>query len=205
MNKFINRITCNLLQGITLILFLYTPCAWSDGETPPDEGVCIFLIEKYKVQMTIYQPDNYGELEFCQKIPLQEITTSIAPDSKNQNTIIIFDLLDEQLREMEIKLNIIKENDDLLQTLVSIPAQKYLSGTVHFDWKLPSEKGKYLISLEMNDSRNTYSKQIPLELGSYSKQSHGKSLFVPVIVTISILLLIIYTYRLKKSQKSNSE
>jgi hypothetical protein len=186
---------------MTLIFLLYTPHVWSDGGAPPEGKGCTFSIGKYKLQMTVYQPENHSDIEFCQKIPIKEKNTSITEDAKRRNAIIIFDLLDQPLREMEIELNIIKESDDFPQTLVSLPAQKYLSGTMHFEWKLPSEKGRYLISIGMRDGRNTYSKQIPLELGAYSEKRSGKSMFVPVVVTILILLLIFYKYRLRKITK----
>jgi len=201
MNKFINSITCNFVQAITLIFFLYTPCAWSDDEAPPGENICTFLIDKYKFQMTVYQPENYGELEFCQKIPHKEKITSIAEETMSRNTIIILDLLDQKLRGMEIKLNLKREGDEGSQTLVSLPEQKYLSGTINFAWNLPSERGRYLMSIEMRDGRNTYFKQIPLELGAYSEKISGKSLFVPVVVTILILLLLFYKYRLRSIAK----
>ena len=117
----------SVVKLFSLVAMLLVPTgAWGHGGVAMDMDPCIERAGVYLVHFSAYQPQEYATEEFCRSVPL------------TGNAILVFDLIDPELRKKSAAVRIIEEtNTAEPRLLLDIPARVYPSGVVnaevHFD------------------------------------------------------------------------
>ena len=104
-----------------LVALLLVPTgAWGHGGVAMDLDPCIERAGVYLVHFSAYQPQEYATEEFCRSVP------------QTGSAILVFDLIDPELRKKSTAVRIIEEtNTAEPRLLLDIPARIYPSGVVN--------------------------------------------------------------------------
>lgn len=106
---------------LLLVAMLLVPIgAWGHGGVAMDLDPCIERVGFYLVHFSAYQPQEYATEEFCRSVP------------QIGNAILVFDLIDPELRKKSAAVRIVEEtNAAEPRLLLDIPARVYSSGVVN--------------------------------------------------------------------------
>ena len=101
-------------------LLLVPTGAWGHGGVAMDLDPCIERAGVYLVHFSAYQPQEYATEEFCRSVP------------QTGSAILVFDLIDPELRKKSAAVRIIEEtNTAEPRLLLDIPPRVYPSGVVN--------------------------------------------------------------------------
>ena len=104
-----------------LVATLLVPTgAWGHGGVAMDLDPCIERAGAYLIHFSAYQPQEYATEEFCRSVP------------QTGSAILVFDLIDPELRKKSAAVRIIEEtNTAEPRLLLDVPARVYPSGVVN--------------------------------------------------------------------------
>ena len=111
----------SLVKGFSLVAILLVPIgAWGHGGVAMDLDPCVERAGVYLIHFSAYQPQAYATEEFCRSVP------------RTGNALLVFDLIDPELRKKSAAVRIIEETDAAEpRLLLDIPARIYPSGVVN--------------------------------------------------------------------------
>ena len=151
--------------------------AWAHGGLSMDKDMCKLRIGPYYMHFTGYQvrsgsPNN----EFCEDIPA------------TGNTIIVMDAIDQELRGLPLKVQIVNDAGDGKDgsTVIELPAKVYPSGTVplEFDFQKP---GRFVGLVTAGDKQQFVSR-FPFSV-AVPKPQYGFYSMIAVVVLLSSAML----------------
>jgi hypothetical protein len=111
--------------------------AAAHGGATIDRDPCVQKTGSRPVHFTAYQPQFDPAGEYCADVP------------KSGSTIVVFDLVDPELRAIPLDLRVVKSANGGDETLLHVPAKLYANGVVNAEVEL-GEPGRYaaLLTLE---------------------------------------------------------
>jgi len=127
------------LMGAFLMFLTASECRAAGGDGPEAMSMgsmCMVTFGKDMIHINAYQP-NKGRDEYCEEFPSAGLT------------VMVFDLETPRFRDLPIEVRIIRDPKTAIEpntnlealTEFDLPAQKYASGTFHFehDFKKPGD------------------------------------------------------------------
>jgi hypothetical protein len=119
------------------------------------DDACRGMAGTYSVHFTAYQPQYMAGTEYCWDVP------------KTGNTIVAFDLVQKELRDIPTEIRIVKDTpaatgETPAQTLALKETTKYPRGTVALDANF-ADPGRYIAVLTFNSTVPTIIK-IPIRV-----------------------------------------
>lgn len=143
------------MKLFSLVAILLVPTgAWGHGGVAMDMDPCIERAGVYLVHFSAYQPQEYATEEFCRSVP------------RTGNAILVFDLIDPELRKKPASLRIIEESSSARpRLLLAIPARVYPSGVMNAEVNFDTP-GQYtaLMTLDGVDGPVRF----PIQVASFS-------------------------------------
>jgi hypothetical protein len=141
------------LIGVFLAALSAAP-AWAHGGAGIDIDPCAQKVGPYYIHFTAYQPQTDPSGEYCEDVP------------KAGNIILVFDLVDQQLRGKPIAIRVIEAaNTSEPRTLLEIPAKTYPNGVVNAEANFATP-GTYLAVVTLQEPGGTLSFPIRVEMWS---------------------------------------
>ena len=122
-----------------LIIFFSPTVAWAHGGVAIDMDPCVQRAGAYLVHFSAYQPQNYATQEFCSSVP------------RTGNAILVFDLIDPELRKKSAAVRIVEETGAAEpRLLLDIPPKIYPNGVVNAEVSFDTP-GRYMAILTIDD------------------------------------------------------
>lgn len=104
--------------------------SWAHGGASMDDDPCVGKAGTRAVHFSAYQPQFNPSGEYCADVP------------KSGPTIVVFDLIDPELRKLPLELKIVKTTGTSGEALLKVPAKLYPAGVVNAEVDL-SDSGEY--------------------------------------------------------------
>jgi hypothetical protein len=148
------------LVAFALGIFALVEQAQAHGGVSIDQGQCIMKIGPDTMTFTGYQPQKSRD-QFCDDIP------DIGP------TIIVLDAQQDELRDMALDIRVLRnvgqkdDNENInANTEVYVPAKKYRTGTLNFEYDF-KKRGNFigLVSAKNDDGTKVYVSRFPFAVG----------------------------------------
>jgi len=144
-----------LMIALAALLVLVPRFALAHGGVSMEQDMCKLRIGPYAMHFTGYQPEATGTKEFCEDIP------------ELGNTIVVFDAIDQPLRERPIDVRIIRDTGDQQDieavTVLHLPSKVYPSGSVTFEHDF-KEPGKFVGLVTIKDANGQYLSRFPFSV-----------------------------------------
>lgn len=172
-------------------LFLAAAClypgvdAFAHGGVPINEDSCVFALGTERVHFSAYQPDSKegSGKELCQRLP-----------AVSGRTILVFDVVDEQLRDADIELAIVPDGAGSSNNRGEIAKQaiRYRvlnsipTGTINIEHDFADQAGMYRAVMVRRDG-DVVSAGISFEVGRPIEDPGANK---GNIILISVLLLL---------------
>ena len=145
----------SLLIPVCLFLaVLSSSWVWAHGGAGIDIDPCAQKVGPYYIHFTAYQPQTDPSGEYCQDVP------------KAGNTILVFDLVDQELRGKPVTIRVIEAaNTPEPRTVLEVAAKTYANGVVNAEANFDTP-GTYLAIVTLKGPENTVSFPIRVEMWS---------------------------------------
>ncbi len=130
----------SILSVFSLVaIFLVPISAWAHGGVAIDMDPCVQRAGAYLVHFSAYQPQVNAIEEFCSSVP------------QTGNVILVFDLIDPELRKKSAAVRIVEETGAAEpRLLLDIPPKIYPNGVVNAEVRLDTP-GRYTAILTIDD------------------------------------------------------
>ena len=141
------------LVGVFLAALSTAP-VWAHGGAGIDIDPCAQKVGPYSIHFTAYQPQTDPSGEYCEDVP------------KAGNTILVFDLVDQELRGKPVAIRVVEAaNGAESRTVLEIPPQVYPTGVVNAEADF-DPPGKYLAIITVQESQKTVT--FPIRVAMWS-------------------------------------
>jgi hypothetical protein len=162
----------NGVLGLFCLILTAFPTSpvWAHGGVSIEKDLCVRTAGLYLIHFAAYQPQFNPSREYCADVP------------KAGNTILVFDLVDLELRSRPLAVRVIEAgNVTEPRTVLYVPAKTYSTGVVNAEanFDLP---GKYTAIVTLEGSNHTINFPIRVALGS-----NRLVLFISVLLVGSAL------------------
>jgi len=104
--------------------------AHAHGGATIDKDPCVQKTGNWSVHFTVYEPEIDPSGEYCADVP------------KAGSMIVVFDLVDHELRKVPFGLEIVKMNGSSRETIHQVPAKPYTNGVINAQLTIDSP-GRY--------------------------------------------------------------
>jgi len=122
-----------------LLIFFSPTVAWAHGGVAIDMDPCVQRAGAYLVHFSAYQPQVNAIEEFCSSVP------------QTGNVILVFDLIDPELRKKSAAVRIVEETGAAEpRLLLDIPPKIYPNGVVNAEVNFDTP-GQYTAIMTLND------------------------------------------------------
>ena len=149
---------------------LFPSVIWAHGGVGIEKDPCIRRAGPYLIHFAVYQPQFNSAEEYCTAVP------------KAGNVILVFDLVDPELRSLPLTIQVIGAvGAPEPKTVLYVPLQTYPTGVVSAEATL-DQSGKYTAIVTLEGS--SHSIQFPLRVAMWSP---GFVAFVAVLFLSSAL------------------
>jgi hypothetical protein len=139
--------------GVFLAALSASP-VWAHGGAGIDIDPCAQKVGPYYIHFTAYQPQTDPSGEYCEDVP------------KAGNTILVFDLVDQELRGKPLAIRVIEAaNTPEPRTVLEVAAKTYPNGVVNAEANFDTP-GTYLAIVTLKGPENTVSFPIRVEMWS---------------------------------------
>ena len=129
----------------------------SHGGVGIERDPCVAKAGLYLVHFAAYQPQVDPSGEYCRSLP------------RIGNAVLVFDLVDRELREVPAELRIVNEaeNDELSpETVFYIPAKTYPNGVMNTEVNI-GKAGLYTAIVTFQDTNKSI--RFPIRVGLWSR------------------------------------
>ena len=163
------------LVALALGSFALVEQAHAHGGVSIDQGQCVMKIGPDTMTFTGYQPQKSRE-QFCDDIP------------DVGSTIVVLDAQQDELRDMSLDIRVLRnvgqkdDNENMeANTEVYVPAKKYKTGTLNFEYNFAKE-GNYigLVTAKSDDGTKVYTSRFPFAVG----QTAGKDMTITIFFAV---------------------
>jgi hypothetical protein len=139
---------CLLLSAVA-----FSP-VWAHGGVGIEKDPCVRRAGPYLIHFAVYQPQFNPTAEYCAAVP------------NAGNTILVFDLVDPELRNWPLTIQVVEAvNAPEPKTVLYIPPQTYPTGVVNAEAHLDLP-GKYTAIVTLEGLSHTI--QFPLRVAMWS-------------------------------------
>src|SRR5215510_7982172 len=138
---------------LILTAFSFSP-VWAHGGVGIEKDPCVRRAGPYLIHFAVYQPQFNPTEEYCAAVP------------KAGNTILVFDLVDSELRSQSVTIQVIEAvSAPEPKTVLYLPPKIYPTGVVNAEanFDLP---GKYTAIVTLEGPAHTI--QFPLRVARWS-------------------------------------
>ena len=104
--------------------------AFAHGGATIDKDPCVQKTDNWSVHFTVYEPQFNPGGEYCVDVP------------KAGPVIVVFDLVDQELRKVPFRLEIVKTDGSSRETVRELPAKPYPNGVINAELDLGAP-GRY--------------------------------------------------------------
>lgn len=172
--------------AIAIGLSSFSTAALAHGGVSMDKDMCKLSLGPYYMHFTGYQVrPGSPNAEFCEDIP------------STGKTIIVMDAVDQTLREIPVKVQILTDGGEGGgSTVVDLPSKKYQSGTVSLEYTF--EHPGNFVGLVTAGENGEYTSRFPFSVG-IAKKPYGFYGLITMIVAIG-MGLVYYSSRRAKNQ-----
>ena len=151
-----------------LFCFVFTAFSlsvvWAHGGVGIEKDPCVRRAGPYLIHFAVYQPQFNSAEEYCTAVP------------KAGNTILVFDLVDSELRSLPLTIQVVGASGaPQPKTVLYVPSQTYPTGVVNAEAKL-DQPGTYTVSVTLEGF--THPIQFPLRVAMWAS---GFVVFVGVL------------------------
>lgn len=127
---------------------------WAHGGAGIEKDPCVRRAGPYLIHFAVYQPQLNSAEEYCTAVP------------KAGNTILVFDLVDSELRSLPIGIEVVGAVGAVKpQTVLYVPQQTYPTGVVNAEVNL-EQSGTYTVLVTLEGSALPI--QFPLRVAMWS-------------------------------------
>ena len=127
---------------------------WAHGGIGIEKDPCVRRAGPYLIHFAVYQPQFYPAGEYCAAVP------------KAGNTILVFDLVDPELRSQPLTIQVVEAvSEPEPKTVLYIPPKTYPTGVVSAEANLDLP-GKYTAIVTLEGQSNTI--QFPIRVAMWS-------------------------------------
>jgi hypothetical protein len=120
----------------TLAFALSASDVSAHGGATIDRDPCVQKSGNWSVHFTVYEPDLDPSGEYCADVP------------KAGPMIVVFDLVDQELRKIPIELQVVKLDGEASTPVKHVPAKPYPGGVVNAEFTVDSP-GRYAAILTL--------------------------------------------------------
>ena len=131
MRTIIHRPRARAVIALVALLTGAAPtAARAHGGATIDKDPCVQKTGNWSVHFTVYEPEFDPSGEYCADVP------------KAGPMIVVFDLVDQELRKVPFDLEIVKLNGSSRETIHHVPAKPYPKGVINAQLTIASP-GRY--------------------------------------------------------------
>jgi hypothetical protein len=127
---FDDRPWARAVTALVALLGASSTAALAHGGATIDRDPCVQKTGNWSVHFTVYEPELDPSGEYCADVP------------KAGSMIVVFDLVDQELRQVPFGLEIVKVNGSSRETVHQVPAKPYPNGVINAQLKIASP-GRY--------------------------------------------------------------
>jgi hypothetical protein len=115
---------------LALLGGFFSTSAHAHGGATIDKDPCVQKTGNWSVHFTVYEPEIDPSGEYCADVP------------KAGSMIVVFDLVDQELRHVPFGLEVVKVNGSQRETVHQVPAKPYPKGVINAQLTIASP-GRY--------------------------------------------------------------
>jgi hypothetical protein len=148
MKKRVLGLFCLVLAAFSL------PVVWAHGGVGIEKDPCVRRVGPYLIHFAVYQPQFNSAEEYCAAVP------------KAGNTILVFDLVDSELRSLPLTIQVVGAvGAPQPKTVLHVPLQTYPTGVVNAEAQL-DQPGKYTVIVTLEGPSRPV--EFPLRVAMWS-------------------------------------
>jgi hypothetical protein len=148
MKKRVLGLFCLVLTTFSL------PVVWAHGGVGIEKDACVRRVGPYLIHFAVYQPQFNSAEEYCAAVP------------KAGNTILVFDLVDPELRSLPLTIQVVGAvGAPQPKTVLYVPLQTYPTGVVNAEAQL-DQPGKYTVIVTLEGPSRPV--EFPLRVAMWS-------------------------------------
>ena len=138
-----------------LVLTIFSPfVVWAHGGIGIEKDPCVRRVGPYLIHFAVYQPQFNSAEEYCTNVP------------KAGNTILVFDLVDSELRSVPLTIQVVGAvGTPQPNTVLYVPLQTYPTGVVNAEAQL-DQPGKYTVIVTLEGPSRPI--EFPLRVAMWS-------------------------------------
>src|SRR5262245_13451038 len=130
------------------------PVVWAHGGVGIEKDPCVRRVGPYLIHFAVYQPQVNSAEEYCAAVP------------KAGNTILVFDLVDPELRSLPLTVQVVGVvGAPQPKTVLYVPPKTYPTGVVNAEAQL-EQPGKYTVIVTLEGPSRPI--EFPLRVAMWS-------------------------------------